>query len=526
MNRILAAIALITVCGIVSAQQEPAVTWGKEIENNAPGKNYISKILFADVNSLLVLREEGSVSNHHYTLEKYDKSFNRIFSTDITPSAGVMGNSQLVIKVLYVKDKVLVMCQGWKKADKTGSCLAFEVDKDGVLSKQSTVLDAAPAEREMRAADYRFAVSPDNTKLLVLTELPEEKDANGKARLKCFDAESMKELWKNDIDFGMPSGKGLFHTLCVADNGDAYLFKKWKLEKNTWKYSVFSFTAGNMNRHDLDFGDKVINNETARINSNGNALIFGTYATGRFTGKESQGFISIIVDGVAKSAKQNDSVWPSDITTAFKDNTIGGKANSIIPLDVKYVENRVDGSVIVMFETNKTESTAVPGQSFVYNYNRTSGNALFLCIGNDGKMQWNSILPKQQNYQSQSDRSDWTGFVYGMMENRLLVFYPLLDVAPFWDNEKGARVYKKDIFGARVVNPTCMISIDESGKMHLLERYYGWKNVTGKPLLKFMDTASLESSLQPALFYPIENGVIVYSENPSQTRYKFGMIKL
>ncbi len=507
---------------------EPAVTWGKEIENPQPGKSNLTQILKSDAEGTFAIREQGSYTDHHFLLEKYDASFNRVFSTDITPPVGVMGNSNLVNKVLGVKGKVLVMCDGWNKSEKTGSCNIFEVSLDGDVAKTPVVADKAIAEKQMRSANYYYDVSDDGTKLIVLTQLPYEKEANEKGRLKCFETTTMKELWSKDIDFEVPSDKSPDNSIIVADNGDAYLLKKVKMDKNVWKYAMYSFTNGTMKKEEIEIADKVFNSSKMVINTKGDLVVYGTYAMGRWTGNESQGSVYLRVDGTTKAiASKKVEPWPNELIKAFMESKIGGKAASVIPMEFKYMIPKSDGSVIAMFEDNKIDKDVVPGStSFQYNYTYTSGSIMVLCLNPDGTQAWNNVIPKNQVVKTQSENRLFDSFCYGMLGDRLLVFYGNTNVQYKWKDATGRELYKETVFGKRVVNPTCLVMINGKGAMSGVDYYYGWNEKTGLPLLKFMEGATFEMSLNPATFFQAEDGIIIYAEMPGQQRYKLGKLKL
>lgn len=529
MKKLIIVSAFIAASNFTQAQNaEPAVQWGKEIENPQPGKSNLTQIFKSDAEGTFAIREQGPYTDHHYLLEKYDASFNRVFSTDITPPVGVMGNSNLVNKVLGVKGKVLVMCDGWNKADKTGSCNIFEVSLDGDVAKTPIVADKATAEKQMKSASFFYDVSDDGTKLITFAQLPYEKDATEKGRLKCFETSSMKELWSNDIDFGVPADKSPDNTIIVANNGDAYLLKKVKMDKNVWKYAMYSFTNGTMKKDEVEIPDKVFNSSKMVINTKGDLVVYGTYATGRWTGNESQGSVYLRVDGVSKTiAAKKVEPWAPELIKAFMESKIGGKAGSVIPMEFKYMIPKSDGSVIAMFEDNKMDKTAVPGStSFQYNYTYTSGSIMVLCLNPDGTQAWNNVIPKFQETKTASETRLFDSFCYGMLGDRLLVFYGNTNVEYKWKDGSGREYYKETIFGKRVVNPTCLVMIDGKGTMKGVDYYYGWKEKTGLPLLKFMDGASFEMSLNPATFYQAEDGIIIYAEMPGQQRYKIGELKL
>ena len=349
-----------------------------------------------------------------------------------------------------------------------------------------------------------------------------------KGRVKCFETSTLKELWSKDIDFGVPSDKSPDNNIIVSNDGIAFIFKKIKMDKNVWKYALYSFNNGNMKKEDVDLGDKVFNNSKMSYNSKGDLIIYGTYATGRWTGKESQGTIYLRADATSKAiVTKKDETWSPEIVKAFFDGTIGGKAGSVIPMDYKFIQVRSDGSILAMFEDNKEDKTAVPGStSFQYSYTYTSKNILVLCIGSDGGKLWHNVVPKNQQVQTSSELRLWDSFCYGMMGDRLLIFYGKTDVPYMWKDAQGREIMKEKIFGKRVVNPTCMVMIEGNGTMKGVDYYYGWKEKTGLPLLHFMDGASFEMSLQPIAFYTAEDGIILYAEMPGQQRFKLGKLKL
>ena len=187
---------IICISSIVAKSQEPVCTWGHSIsEESSQAK--ITEIIYSDSTAFYVLRDNKSVSNQQVYLEKYDNKYQMLYSLEIIPpgSEGVMGNSMLFRTLLAGKYKFYSFSQGWNKETGKGSYNVKTITPDGKMDAEGKELESLTAEKQMNAGFHHPSLSPDKSKLLILTDMPFEKDGKEKIRLRVFDAQTLTELW-------------------------------------------------------------------------------------------------------------------------------------------------------------------------------------------------------------------------------------------------------------------------------------------------------------------------------------------
>ena len=236
-------LSLLILTGITFGQ-EPLITWGKPLTNeNVEAK--IKRIIHSDESGFYALRETNSFLNKKCWIEKFDVSFNQVFSKEFDVNEGVMGKSLTYRFMLPSKENFLLFYDSWDKSQMKASLMVRKINLDGELEKDQVELEMMTAQKQMNSGNYSAVTSPDKTKLLVLSEFPYEKGTMEKVRLSVFDALTLKKIWAKDITLNNESKRTLNNEILVDNNGNAFMLKLIDGEKQRYDYFLSTINSVN-----------------------------------------------------------------------------------------------------------------------------------------------------------------------------------------------------------------------------------------------------------------------------------------
>lgn len=540
-------IAIAYFLPVVLFAQEPVYEWGTSM----PDETYqagMTGIIHSDSSGFYVLRDNKSMTNRLVFLEKYDHKFKFIFSELLIKlgSQGVMGNSMLYRKLLTGKDKFLIFSQGWNKAAGKGSYTVKTVTTDGKIDSEFKELESISAEKELNAGFYHPALSPDKSKLLILTELPFEKDGKEKIRISVFDANTFNKLWAKDVTLTFESKRGVNNEGFVDNNGNVYVLKKFE-EKSNLIYTLFTCDAikKEWKDHSLDLQGKKFSHFNFIVN-NGNAIFFGFYYSKFDTDWEGL-FYYRFNHSLAMEIKKVEPFG-----TKFLQNFMDEKAASKEGASLKdfvfrdALPMKPGGNFLIIAEEENIHRRSLPavaGQTTPsYEYSITCDRVLVLCLNKDGAITWQTVVPKKQRTTTKDPNERWDSFVYGLVDNRLYLIWNNIDLTPYaeieinpekWTAQDGKTYYYKTAFdpgfwdkkGTKVnrttVHPTFMYIIEANGSLTYSNIKYGLT------LFNLHKDNPFPMSLKPNMFFKVDDGIIIMSQMHSGSKYyRFGRIKL
>lgn len=520
-----------------ASAQEPICTWGETMENNS-NEFSITGILGHDESGFYVMKESGPVSNHHIWLEKYNNAYKKLYSVDVSPAPGTFNDGQYFNKLLFAKSKFLVFSQTWSKDKAKSGFNVREVALDGTIGEKSVDLDEHPAEKQLKMGDFIVSLSPDKSKLLILSQVGFEKGSMEKAGLKVYDVGTWKELWKKEIDFAVEASRNPKNKIMVDNNGDAYLYKETSLEKGVFKRTLYTYNtvSSKLEEKNIDFGAVYAPYVDLRFNSKGDLVLSGFYT--HSNNMEMAGTYYFRIDGKTKAivGQKNESLG-KDIFSNFMNEKNAVKPTASLD-NFKFHDAliRSDESTLFVIEYSTLSKSAVAntggaGVMPEYDYTYTSKEVVLICVDKDGNRKWHKVFSKQQNENTRNPNRRYDSFVYGLFNDEFVIIWNHIDLnkmlipvvmgVPAWEETDG-KVYKKHIeFGKMVPYAPFMDVISSTGE----QRYKNLK--FGLPLKKMHESSPFEMSMNTNVFYQMEDGIILYSEtNADGRRIKFGKIKL
>src|SRR5688572_28621530 len=163
-------------------------------------------------------------------LDAYDANRKPIGSNAIDKTLE-MGDANLYKGIFPLKDKLVMFKSEYSKASgsKMFYLYYYLFDVTGKRGKKN-LLSSIDAESAGNSGNFRVNVSPDGTKLAVITELPYVKEGMESCRITLYD-NSFKQLWKKDYTFGYEGSKAPKNDIFVNNNGTVFLLKQVNLKK-------------------------------------------------------------------------------------------------------------------------------------------------------------------------------------------------------------------------------------------------------------------------------------------------------
>lgn len=508
--------------------QEPVVTWGKVLPNNNPDVK-ITELLGYDNSGFYVARKSGPITDITYIVEKYNSDLNLEFSKSIQTHSGQMGDMLLFKEVLLTNDGLLAFYQGWKKAEGKGSCVVKKYNSSGEESGENIELEKVSAEKQMNAGSYHPTLSPDRTKLLIVTDMPFVKDSKEKLKLRVFDTKTLTELWNKEITLENESSRGVNNEGFVDNNGNAYVFKKVNIEK-VLNYQLFTCNAnGIWSKNLINMNSKVMCQYNISFNSMNDLVISGFYDTKTYSNVE--GTFYFRVDNKSlKLTTQNLQPLGAKLIENWKTaNNAAKEGANLSNFDIKNVLNLSTGNSLIVAEYSTETSTniAAAGATPVYQYNISKNDIMVICLNTDGSQAWNAVVKKNQEEKTIDTDNAWSSFVYTLVDDKLHVIWNnsalnIITIPPIkWQSPAGTTyTQRRDFDENTTAFPSFMHIIETNGTVTYANSTYGL------PLFNLHKGSPFRMSVNPNVFFPIKDGIIIIGEMSDRKRYRFGKITL
>jgi hypothetical protein len=508
--------------------QEPLVEWGNsQIDENVPAK--IQKIMTINANGLYVLRKTGNLANEHYWIEKYDNSYKKMFSKEFPTAEGVMGKSLFFRIILATKDKFLLFYDGWNKDQKNAYCLLRKVNLDGDVEKDEKEIESIVSEKQLNSGNFYPVLSPDKSKLLILTNMPFVKDEKEKIRLSVFDVQTFNKIWSKDITLNNESRRDADNEGLVDNNGNVFMLKKITGEKQKVDYLLYSYNATSQKwtENPLNMDGKMLVSKKFFINNKGDNIITGFYSTKneRLEGTYYFRFSNTDQSLVASKIEP----FGSKLLENFMNEKNAAEDGAyILNFKIKDVLSQSNGNSLIISENQTERSTpstdpAKPG--YIYNYD--SNDIMVICLQNDGSKLWSTVLKKNQSEKTTDPNIRWDSFVYGLVGDKLYVLWNNISLTPpsipaqYWKEADGTKYVKREVFAEKTVHATFMYEVKANGESTYANRKYGL------PLFNMHKGSAYYMSMNPLIFQAVNDGIILMGESHDEVKmYKFGEIKL
>jgi len=529
---------ILLACFIAQAMyaQEPIVKWGEPVDEPAIKEAKIQKIMLTDEpGSFYVYRKtEGFVQVQGNWLEKYDQSNNFVYSKEIPSAEGVWGNGILFRKILPLKDRFLLFYSGYNKATKESSYIARVMSSNGDIDKTDIKLESFTAEKGSNPGLFDVAVSPDKTKLLLLTTFPEVKEQKAKLRLRVFDTQTMKELGTKEIELGFDSKKGCETDMLVDNTGNAYVVERYVSDKKKFEFNLYTYnlTSGEWKENPLDMGEKTISEQRRFMFTSSGDILFAGFL---FTKVEMTptGLFYVRVNTKTQAIEANAKPGYGDVAKREKEDA------SFSYYKLRGIEAQANGNVLIISE--REEATNVPstapqgpqssGQIAGHggvNYDRqfNTTDIKVACIKPDGTRAWIRTIDKREKCTTPDNDKRWDSFVYGCVNDRLYILYNntqffgldlTTGILNGWKEADGSVHHSKD-FAPKTLVSTFLYVVEPNGDLTFSDKKYGL------PLYSFQKGIFFNMNLNTPFYYPLPDGILMMDVMPDGKKYQFGKI--
>lgn len=493
--------------------QEPIVKWGEPVTSTS---NAIKKesILKTGEEGFYILSYVPNDIRSGYILDKYDMDFKIRTSTDILQTEGVMGDALHYTKIIPFKDKVGVIYTGYKKSTGESYCQIRDVGKEGKMDREGVIIERITAEKAINPGSFDITVSPDYSKMLIVTTYSYAKGQNAKLRLKVLDAKDRNELWRKEIELDFDSKKGGIERYLVDNEGNAYIAVKSSLPGGKQQYDIYTYRKSDSqwDRLKPDMGQKWFGKQNHMdFNSQGDVVFISFLSDAVVQYYDAISYVRI--NGKTQKAEANNLVG---LTGGEEDKYEGIGLNWVI----KGIASQSNGTVLIITEDEIVNRSSVPSQpapEYIYKY-KTKDIRVFDLLP-DGTKAWSTTLHKNQECTVKNSNERWDSFVYTVVADKLYILYNNSEVARVWHaKNKSAQVpYLFKEFATNTQLPVFLHIIEPDGSVTYTAK-------EGIPLFNFQKDIFYEMALFPSIFYPLEDGIIVMDENPSFRKHQFGKI--
>jgi len=461
-KNIVLAIAFLALSFSTQAQ-EPFVEWGAPMYKSEQPTRIHNLFQLNNENEFYALRKAGI--GHPVPgvlhLEKYDKSFKRVYEKRLPVQEGKGEEFMSLQNILPMKDKIAAFYVGYQKSTKesflvmrTISPATGEVDKT-----TKTELEKIPVGGRINSSRFRMIMSPDNSKMLLVTSFPLGKDVKYRVRLRVFDANTMKQIWQKEVEMNFDSQKGEVQNFIVDNAGNAYLVGKYLGEDKAFKYLFWTYSAANSQWKEnvLDLKGKKINFDEQKlmINSNGDVVFIGFLYEG-FVVDAFNAVLYIRANGKTQAIDAVSQLGFGNVALGEKEDV------SFTKWKLRAVLPQSNGNVLVVgeneYNSTVTQTPAANGGSSNV-YNNHSQEIKVLAINPSGAKNWLTTIGKSQKVTTTDPTLRQNSFIYSLINDRLYIVYnnfvlPQTPTQPFswmWTEVDGSQ-YDIENFAEKTEN--------------------------------------------------------------------------
>ncbi len=521
---------LVCIHAMMGYAQVPTMTWGAE-QKTTDDAGRIDRIIGHSDLHVYAVREYGPTTNKKIELQVFDRAnFNLIVSSDINTSGGVMGNSYSSSDVLYSKtlDKILVTGWAWNKEDQKVTAGVHVVGATGVWNSNDRIdLIDYRAEKLLRSGNVEFNLSPDGSKLIVLAELPMDKETNEMIKFACYSTSDWSQLWMKDITFDTPDANFKRNDVYVDNEGNGYIVKKNKVKLNRYTIQIHSVSASSKTWavHDVEMGENQLGPYRVLQSENGDMKLYGvTYPDGK-TESSPNGTIQAVLDGGTVVSKRSD--FAKDLCTMFMNEKrfLKGKTD-IGNTYLRDIKINGKGEAWYFMEQFSESKLSVEGKPGVYRYARTYKDIIVMKLGSDGSFQWASAIGREQKRTYDNIEDDYGHATYALINDEAYVIWNLLNQASSfyaWKTNDGRKMKTNEVFGSNAVFSIFYSKINASGENQFTDKVF-----QSMPFGKFYKSGFNNPSVNiPNITYQADNELILYAElYPTGLRYQMGKMTI
>jgi hypothetical protein len=316
-------------------------------------------------------------------LDAYDANRKPIGSNIIDKTLE-MGDANIFQGIFPLKDKLVLFKSEFSKASGSKMSYIYAYPFDVMGKRQKKIqLTTINAESAFNSGNFGINVSPDGSKIAVISEQPYDKEGMEKCTVSVFD-EQMKLLWKKEYTFAIESAKVPKNEILVNNAGVVFILKRIPVKKAHDVFSVFTFSDNSKTvvekKIELDNGFTISSSQHL-FTAEGNLQIAGFYYTNKKAGI---------------NVETPDGTFFIEVKAASGDLT-ATKSTKIRSANIKATQllRMPDNGFALVGESIVEKSTPKAGVPFEYNYEYKTGYNHIIKLGADGVMQWDYEIRRE-----------------------------------------------------------------------------------------------------------------------------------
>ena len=263
--------------------QEPQFSWGSM--KSKPGPFTQTQIMGYEKDGYFIVNkrepdmtESQSIIRSAFspvvTAEFFSSEGERTFSKDIST-----GRSDDYVDVVYFDHTLYMISALFTKASGKNVLTAKAINDDGTV-EAPVEIGVLPSEKMGTRGLFYVSVSPDGSKLLVLSQPEYVKDQNEKIKLTLLE-KNFKKVWETEQTFSYGWSKTMDNRPYINNNGTAYILKMINAKGIDDSWSIFSSTGKELKEFKIaiDAGKKITSVVQA-FSAEGDFTVAGYYKNG------------------------------------------------------------------------------------------------------------------------------------------------------------------------------------------------------------------------------------------------------
>lgn len=211
-----------------------------------------------------------------FYLECFSASGQVMAQNKLEINVGVFNNSYSISDVVALGDNVYAMVEHMDKAAGKNTFSARVVSPNGKVSTEDNALLSMPFEKTMNSGINHAAVSPNQSVLAVVGELPFVKEEAAKVKIALYDT-NLKETASHDLSLPGIMTKNRNIDVYVANDGTTYLTMRTFTKNGEISLQVFQVNSdGSLKQYSVETtAPTYISSYTATTNASNELIIAG-----------------------------------------------------------------------------------------------------------------------------------------------------------------------------------------------------------------------------------------------------------
>lgn len=451
-------VLLLTVSISAQKNYSDKLYWGDELKE--PANSYLAEILGSDASGFYALRKKtkgGMLSTdkpQKIYIEKYNEDMKLRKAQEI--DLRYKKKKRDFEKMLFLNGQFYLMTSFNNKAHKANYLFVQSIRKKTLtLNKKITKIAETPARDEYREGKFNFHISKDSSKVLVYSQLPNQRKSNEVFSISVFDNE-FERLWEKRIQLPYPDNKFLVKDYRVDNKGNVYilgllydgqsgLFKR----NSSYQYVILAYTDEGEEEEEYNIGlkDKFITDLTFRVDKKGKLICSGFYSDkGTYSMKGTYFFK--LDPKTREISNENFKEFDFDFVTEYysdrkkkraERNEKSGNDRRSVEL-FQYSLNdlilRSDGGAVLVAEQyyverddNNNNNFGYPSSVYRYNnglnnrvdYHYNYNDIIVVNIKPNGEIQWASRIPKRQ--ETTNDGGYYSSYAMAIVRDKICFVY-------------------------------------------------------------------------------------------------------